>query len=88
MKLKITRILENMAAILLVMWGVLQAFFFTEYGYGTELGYYVNIAGPALFSLWLLTLAIKHGVEKDFKKFSLYLLLSVFIAYVSAPFVL
>ncbi|XXM70762.1 hypothetical protein ACQ0QQ_13680 [Lysinibacillus sphaericus] len=88
MNMKIIQIIENLAGGLLLSWAVFQAFYFPEYGYETELGYYVNIAGPALFCLWLLTLAIKHGVKKDFKKFSLFLLLAIFIAYVSAPFVL
>jgi hypothetical protein len=88
MNVKITKFIENLAGSLLLLWVVFQVFYFHNYGCEAEFSYYINIAGPALFSFWILTLAIKHVVEKDFKMFSLYLLLAVFIAFVSAPFVL
>jgi hypothetical protein len=88
MKVKITHIMENLAGVLLVSWAVFQVFYFLKYGYETEFGYYLNIAGPALFSIWFLTIAIKHVAEKDFKPFFFYLIFAVFIAVISVPFVL
>ncbi|MEG9295069.1 hypothetical protein V6B33_01290 [Mangrovibacillus sp. Mu-81] len=88
MKVKKTQILVNLVGGLLLFWAVFQAFYFTKYGYETSFAYYLNIAGPALFSLLLLAQAIKNFVEKDFKKFSLYLILAVVTAYIFAPYVL
>jgi hypothetical protein len=88
MKMKKTQILVNLLGSLLLFWAVFQACYFTKYGHETDFAYYLNIAGPSLFSLLLLAQAIKHYVEKDFKKFSLYLVCAVVIAYISAAFVL
>jgi hypothetical protein len=88
MKIKKTHILVNLLGSLLMFWAVFQACYFMKYGHETDFAYYLNIAGPALFSLLLLAQAIKNYVEKDFKKFSLYLICAVVIAYISSAYVL
>ncbi|KAA0564627.1 hypothetical protein ACQCWA_22505 [Rossellomorea aquimaris] len=86
--MKKSNVLVKVVGGLLIVWALFQAFYLSVYGQETEFSYFVNIAGPALFSLFILTLAIKKIVEKDVKMFSLYLILSVAVAYVSSAYVL
>jgi hypothetical protein len=90
MKRKIGKIhlVVNLIGSLLLFWAGFQCFYFITYGSETEFAYYVNIAGPALLSLLLLSLSIKKIAEKNIKMFSLYLSLSIVVAYVSSAFYL
>jgi hypothetical protein len=90
MKRKIGKIhlVVNLIGSLLLFWAGFQCFYFITYGHETEFAYYVNIAGPALLSLLLLSLSIKKIAEKNIKMFSLYLSLSIVVAYVSSAFYL
>ncbi|MGF3104508.1 hypothetical protein [Rossellomorea sp. DUT-2] len=83
-----TSMIENLIGSLLLFWAGFQAFYFIKYGHETEFAYYVNIVGPALLCLLLLTLAIKKITEKKIIMFSLYISLSIVVAYVSSAYYL
>ncbi|MCR8848199.1 hypothetical protein NQ095_07280 [Rossellomorea sp. SC111] len=87
-KMEKTHLVVNLIGSLLLFWGGFQAFYFIKYGHETEFAYYVNIAGPALLSLLLLSLAINKIAEKNVKMIFLYLSLSIAVAYVSSAFYL
>ncbi|MGE6753614.1 hypothetical protein ACQKFO_09190 [Rossellomorea sp. NPDC071047] len=87
-KMEKISMVENLIGSLLLFWAGFQAFYFIKYGHETEFAYYVNIAGPALLFLLLLTLAIKKITDKKIIMFSLYVSLSIVVAYVSSAYFL